>query len=80
MTKRINSTVSDELYEFAQAMDKGNLSYVVRQGLRALQRCHYLLGDDWLNEIELAAITLHQVKRAFGDNWRERLEQWTPND
>lgn len=37
MTKRINATVSDELYQFTESINRGNKSYVVKLGLECLR-------------------------------------------
>ena len=75
MTKRINSTVSDELYEYASLLDKGNKSYVVRQALECLRLCHRLFGDNWYANAQMAAIAHSKVEKAFGDDWMTKIQE-----
>ena len=76
MTKRINSTVSDELFEYASSLNKGNKSYIVRQGLECLRLCRQLFGDNWYASAQMAAIAHQKVIELFGDEWPTEVEKF----
>jgi len=76
MTKRINSTVSDELFEYASSLNKGNKSYIVRQGLECLRLCRQLFGENWYANAQMAAMAHATVLELFdNENWVTEIHE-----
>lgn len=80
MTKRINATVSDELYNFAESVNKGNRSYVVKLALTCLHKAQEWYGPSWMSEMHEASRALKEMRREYGANWQDKLIEQRRDD
>lgn len=84
MTKRINATMPDDLYNFAASQNRGNKSYVVNLALTCLRLFGSLetannaneiaqLFDGNITEAQLAKCALAYLQRNY-PNWEELIK------